>query len=290
MTRFVDVRLQSVGGGLASSIGIHEGTMLANYQSLPLAQLLSDIRGRHVLIGTHGFNVNRANAIAALSSWEALLTLESPSVFIGLLWPGDSTWAHGLDYPDEPRIADDAGKMLAAFINANFSEAASISFASHSLGVRVLLETVANMTLPVRRALIMAGAIDNNCLNTEFSDAASKIGEISLLASSRDTVLSSIFPLGNLFAGIISAGHPWFHTALGRQGPANPRPGNVRAPFQIPDNWGYGHGNYLEVDSPPPAPIATPIDVAPNGTPPPGGGTKGWQEAWSAAFASTRFK
>src|ERR1019366_10394341 len=84
VTRFLDVRLQSVGGGLAASMAIHEGTALANYQSLPLAQLLSDIRGRHVLIGTHGFNVNRQNGIAGLSSWEGLLTLDPPSVFIGL--------------------------------------------------------------------------------------------------------------------------------------------------------------------------------------------------------------
>ena len=58
---------------------------------------------------------------------------------MGLLWPGDSVWAHGLDYPDEPKIADEAGAMLAKFIDDNFQGAASISFASHSLGARVVL-------------------------------------------------------------------------------------------------------------------------------------------------------
>ena len=111
----------------------------------------STIRGRHVLIATHGFNVNRADGIACLSNWASLLQLPQPSAFVGLLWPGDSVWAHGLDYPEEPKIADEAGALLAAFINANFG-AASISFASHSLGARVVLETISQLSLPVRRA------------------------------------------------------------------------------------------------------------------------------------------
>jgi esterase/lipase superfamily enzyme len=172
MTRFLDVRLSSTGGDLAASVAINEGTAISNYQSLGKTQLLTDIRGRHVLIGTHGFNVNRADGIAHLSNWEGLLQLAPPSVFVGLLWPGDSIWAHGLDYPSEPRIANEAGRLIAPFLDANFGGAASISFASHSLGARVVLEMVSQMSLPVRRSTLMAGAIDDNCLNAEFKAAA----------------------------------------------------------------------------------------------------------------------
>src|SRR6202035_620803 len=119
MTRFLDVRLSPVGGGLAASVAINQLTDTGAYQSLDMAQLLNDIQGRHVLIGTHGFNVNRADGIAHLSNWEGLLQLTPPSVFVGLLWPGDSVWAHGLDYPEEPRIANEAGDLIAPFLDSH---------------------------------------------------------------------------------------------------------------------------------------------------------------------------
>jgi hypothetical protein len=287
MTLFLDVRLWPVGGDLAKQVAIVQATNAANYQSIPPAQLLSAIRGRHVLIATHGFNVNRGDGIACLSNWEALLQLAPPSVFVGLLWPGDSVWLHALDYPEEPGIANDAGQLIGPFLDANFTGAASISFASHSLGARVLLATVSHMRLPVRRATIMAGAIDDDCLNAEFQAAAAKIGKISVLASNRDTVLEWAFPLGNLAGGILAEGHPWWHQALGRGGPANPRPGNFQAPYEIPDNWNFDHGDYLQLDPASPG-IGVPTDVPPNGSGEPAANY--WQAAWTAAFSSTRFR
>src|ERR1700677_1456898 len=128
MTRFLDVRLDPVGGNLATSVSINQGTTINDYQSFAITQLISDIRGKHVLIGTHGFNVNRADGIACLSNWEQLLDLTSPAIFVGLLWPGDSIWAHGLDYPEEPKIAGDAGVLIAPYLDINLGNAASISF------------------------------------------------------------------------------------------------------------------------------------------------------------------
>jgi len=290
MTRFLDVRLNPVGGELAQLVAINQGTSINNYQGLDKQQFLSDIRGQHVLIGTHGYNVNRADGIACLSNWEGLLQLTSPSIFVGLLWPGDSIWAHGLDYPEEPRVANAAGNLVAAFLDENFTDAASVSFASHSLGARVILETICQMSLPVRRAMVMAGAIDDNCLDSEFQAAAARIGAISVLASNKDEVLAGLFPLGNLLGGIIAEGHPWWHGALGRGGPANPRPGNFRAPFEIPDNWDFGHHDYLRIDTPQAANIPAPVDVPANGTDPFGNEAAGWKEAFSAAFCSTRFR
>ena len=56
---------------------------LADYATMPLAALQAGIRGRHVLIATHGFNVNRADGIASLANWEDLLQLPSPAAFVG---------------------------------------------------------------------------------------------------------------------------------------------------------------------------------------------------------------
>jgi hypothetical protein len=290
MTQFLDVRLSAVGGGLATEVGVRQATNSSNYQSLDPGQFKLSILGRHVLIATHGFNVDRAAGIACLSNWESLLQLPQPySAFVGLLWPGDSVWAHGLDYPDEPKIANAAGGLVAQYLDDNFANAASISFASHSLGARVVLETISQMSLPVRRLVLMAGAIDDNCLNTEFQAAAAKIGTISLLASKKDSVLSMDFPLGNFFAGIIAEGHPWWRAALGQCGPAKPWPANFQAPFEMPDIWDFKHRNYLQIDPPPVPTLPLPVDVPPQGTPPPSTGP-GWQEAFSSAFVSTRFR
>jgi hypothetical protein len=287
MTQFLDLRLAPVGGGLAASVSINQNTS-GVYQSLSLRDLLDSIRGRHLLLATHGFNVNRADGVACLSNWESLLQLPQPSAFLGLLWPGDSVWAHGLDYPEEPKIADEAGSLLAGFIDANFQQAASLSFASHSLGVRVVLTTISHLSLPVRRVMLMAPAIDDNCLTTEFKAVAANASVISVLASKKDEVLSVCFPLGNFFAGMIDAGHPWWHAALGHCGPASPWPANFQPPFEIPDGWRFEHGNYLQIDLPPHPKLPLPVDLPPQGSPLPSG--VGWQEAFSSAFASTRFR
>lgn len=289
MSLFLDLRIQPVGGGLASSVSVNQGTTIDDYTGLNLNEFLQVIQGRHLLIAAHGFNVNRADGIAHLANWNRLLQLPQPgSAFLGLLWPGDSIWAHGLDYPDEPKIADEAGSLAADFINTYFQQAASISFASHSLGARVVLATISNMNLPVRRVTLMAPAIDDNCLATEFEAVAGKIGTISVLASKKDLVLSAAFPLGNFFAGIIAAGHPWWRAALGHSGPTTPWPANFQAPFEIPDEWKYEHSNYLQITDPEPPAPRLPVDVPPQGTPMPPGA--GWQESFSSAFASTRFR
>jgi hypothetical protein len=298
MTQFLDCRLSTVGGELATSVAVNQGTSINNYTGLALTGLLSSIRGRHVLIATHGFNVDRADGIACLSNWGSILQLPQPnSAFVGLLWPGDSIWAHGLDYCVEARLADDAGVLIANFIDTNFSNAASISFASHSLGARVILSTISNMSLPVRKVTIMAGAVDDDVLTDEFEAAAAKVGEISVLSSSQDNVLNLAFPLGNLVSGIIAVGHPWWHAALGHCGPAKPWPENMLAPFEIPDNWNYQHDDYLQINQPAAPNLSIPTDVPPNGSAilcgdceENGEPIAGWTEAFSAAFASTRFR
>ena len=290
MTQFLDVRIQPVGGDLARMVSLFQGTRIANYTGLLATDLLAAIHGQHVLIATHGFNVDRENGIASLSNWGSLLQLPPGSAFVGLLWPGDSVWAHGLDYPGEARVADDAGALVAAFIDANFQSAASVSFASHSLGARVVLATISKMTMRVRRLTLMAGAIDDDCLTTEFAGAANNIDQISVLASMKDTVLSHLFPLGNFVAGILTVGHPWWHAAIGHTGPVQAWPGNFGAPFMIPDVWNFDHGNYLQINQPPAPALALPVVVPVQGATEPVGGASGWQEAFTAAFESTRFR
>jgi esterase/lipase superfamily enzyme len=279
MTLFLDVRTWPVGGDLANTVATNSGTSLANYSGIKLTDLTAAIRGKNVLIGIHGFRVNREAGIQSFSNWEALLDLPQPAIFIGLLWPGDSVWLQGLDYPEEPHVANDTGQLIAPFLDANFGSAASISFVSHSLGARVLLATVSKMNRRTRRVTIMAGAIDHNCFDSEFQTAATQIDQITALSSRVDKVLTLAFPLGNFVGGILAAGHPWAESALGLGGPSTPWPANFAAPFELPDGWGYDHGDYLGWGGPA---IAPPVVI--NGPAP---ANKG---AWTAAYVSTHFK
>jgi hypothetical protein len=150
--------------------------------------------------------------------------------------------------------------------------------------------------LPVRRLTLMAPAIDDNCLNTEFQAAAAKVGTISVLASKKDEVLSAAFPLGNFFAGIIAAGHPWWRAALGHCGPAKPWPANFQPPFEIPDNWKFEHGELPANRQAAARELCRfPSMCRPKARRRPnwmqdGKAVQGWQEAFSSAFASTRFR
>lgn len=284
MTYFLDLRATDSGGIPADQV-----TPRQDFTPIAASTLSALVSGRDVLIATHGFNVNRSRGIAELSFWETLLALGNSAFFVGLLWPGDSRWAPILDYPVEGDVANRSGRLLAPFLNNYFAQATSLSFVSHSLGARTVLETIRGLTLPVRRLTLMAGAIEDDCLIDEYKDAAAKVEKISVLASHKDAVLSWAFPVGNLFEGLLTPGHPLTHSAIGHSGPQTPYPAQLRRRWQIPDGWDYGHGDYLP-SNPPVAPaIPPPVDVPPQGTAPYPTPPNDWKTAWSAGFVSTRF-
>jgi pimeloyl-ACP methyl ester carboxylesterase len=294
ITRFLDLRRLWGGGDVADKVQLKQWTGGDDYadQTKYVNLLPSDFEGfthgRDVLIATHGFNVNRADGIQTLSMWSHLLTLPGSAVFVGLLWPGDSESLHALSYPVEPRTAMDAGNLLASFLDANLQNAASISLVSHSLGARVVLQTTSQMKLPVRRLILMAGAIGDDCLTSEYKDVPAEVDVISVLASKEDEVLRWAFPIGDLASDFVDDDHPWWESALGRFGPRN-RPQHYLPPCEIPKDWKYGHSRYLQTDPPAAGPFPPECSIPPP-DPLPQGGPPGWQEAWSAALVSCRFK
>ena len=86
----------------------------------------------------------------------------------------------------------------------------------------------------------------------------------------------------SLTRGTRGGARRWGKAALHRLGQAT-----SKAPFEIPDNWEFGHGDYLQLDPPSPS-IVVPTDVPPDGSSKPGANY--WQAAWTAAFVSTRFR
>jgi len=297
MTRFLDVRTWPVGGPLAHRVAVSQGTTITDYKGYDEKALRRDVSGQHVLLVTHGFNTNRKDGIAHLANWESLILRQLPVgwVYIGILWPGDSIWLHGLDYPEEPKVADQAGKLLGPWLDDLLASAATVDFASHSLGARVILQIIRNMKRAPNHAVIMAGAINDDCLSQEFAAEADRIAEISVFASDSDDVLKLAFPMGNLVGGILDQGHPWLRAALGRTGPftGSSAIATLQGPWQIPDIWNYGHHNYID-DNAPLAPVmSSGTEIPAQGSQKPtqqsdGSTTVGWQEAFSAAVTANR--
>jgi hypothetical protein len=302
MTYFIDLRADSAGGNPVASVDdivIRTDAQPNPNPTTPLGPALREaIQGRDVLLATHGFHVNRNNGIGNLSHWNEWIQLGGNGFFVGVLWPGDSRWIPFLDYPFEGDEATQSGRLLAEYLDANFAGANSLSFASHSLGARTVLETIRSLSksIKVNTVTMMAGAIDDDCLSDEYADAAAAIRKISVLASDCDDVLKWAFPVGNPVAGIVTRGDPYWHGALGRYGPNPPdQPSNLNKTPILPDTWKYGHHSYINcygaitgppAESGPFGPL--PLVVPPKGTRDPSNANN-WQQAWAAGFVSSRF-
>jgi esterase/lipase superfamily enzyme len=188
---FLSTRVQSRGGPVAAEVKIINSGLTGNL----LPKLQEAMQGRDVFFAVHGFNVNQQDGLDHLGFWMDKVDLGN-TVKIGILWPGDCFVPIFIDYVVEGHEAIRSGDLLSAFLNANFTGAVQFSFASHSLGARVVLQTIRGLKRNVRRVLLMAGAIDDNCLTDEYADAAKNIDQISLITSKCDAVLAAAYPTG----------------------------------------------------------------------------------------------
>jgi hypothetical protein len=248
MTLYLSFRSQAVGGSviLAQVYSGNGAVAQPALQMLSPAQLAAQTAGKKILFGVHGFNVSRDEGIRAFARLEPTLALASSEVFIGVLWPGDF-WLPVVNYPFEGSHAMASGRNLAMFCNDHLDGAAAFSFFSHSLGVRVVLEAIKYLDEKAQEICLTAAAINRDCLTAEYAKAATNARIVSLLASREDLVLKLAFPLGDPIADLLHDDHTPFQPALGYNGP---RPaGPAVAPWQIPDQDGYDHGDYLPPSS-----------------------------------------
>lgn len=244
MAYFLNFRTQAVGGAVIDPYLLTGDGSAAppNLSVVPTAQYASIFAGRNVLFVAHGFNVSYQDGANAFELLGRYLNLAGPYLFVGMLWPGDA-WIPVVDYPFEGDVAIDCGNRLAAFCNNVCAGAQSLSFVSHSLGARFVLQAIGGLDRRVRLLCMMAGAVNNGCLTAEYAIAAGKCDQIAALASHNDDVLKLAFTIGDPFADLLHDDHTPFQPAFGYNGPALPT--NVRAPWQIPDLLDYGHGSYL---------------------------------------------
>ena len=206
----------------------------------------------------HGFNVNRASGQGKLAELGAqVLARAADTAIVVVTWPGDS-WAGPASYPFEGNDADDSGSELARFIDRVHPAGTELSFVSHSLGARVVFETVKTLAparYPVRQVCVMAAAIDDFSVSAteDYRVEVELAGRVAVLASARDPVLRLAFPLGDLLQAFLFFWKDVSGLALGFHGP---RPsGSYAVPanvvhVQIADSLGVGHGDYLYAGTP----------------------------------------
>ena len=226
----------------------------ATSTEVSISALASRAAGRDVLLATHGFNVSREDGIRSLARLEARLRPTASELFLGVLWPGDF-WIPVVNYPSEAADAVECGVRLARFCDQYLRTARSLSFLSHSLGGRVILEAAANLGRQPKHVCLTAAAVDWDCLEQQYAEVVRKAGLITVLSSRADVVLKLAYPAGDFFSDLFwgDNDNP-FSAALGRQGPRPVAPDGV-VPWQIPDDARYGHGDYLppsDTNSPPP--------------------------------------
>lgn len=208
---------------------------------------------RHVVILVHGFNVNRESGQQQLSAFANALAADRlvTTSWLCYTWPGDAAIGPAI-YPFVGNDADDAGLELARFIEWAIPAGTTLSFVSHSLGARVVLEALQALpreTYPIDQVCTMAAAVDDFGVSDPeaYRSAVERVGRFSVLASERDNTLRWGYPVGDLLQSFFFR-NDVAGAALGFHGP-RPRhdkqvPANVEH-VQIPTSVGADHSDYL---------------------------------------------
>ncbi len=162
-------------------------------------------------------------------------------------WPGPLDWLDALVYPAAVHTARDAAALLADLIE-RIPGLVRVHFVAHSLGCRVVLETLeilwARGRLAIGSICLMAASVERDDVapGGKFSDLLAALGEAGsemlVLHSRRDKVLRFTFPLGQSLAD-----EGFLPEALGLEGPPPGMPGRVSerriAGANHGDYWGH---------------------------------------------------
>jgi esterase/lipase superfamily enzyme len=201
MPFILDFRLDDRGGPVVPGILIDTLDGASGQAAIRrLAQV------EQVVFLVHGFNVTRPRGRASLLKLAGLLPAARSQAVVGVLWPGDS-WARAASYSFEGRDADDTAAQLVRFLGDIFPRGATVSFAAHSLGCRVVLETVRALDagFAVDQVALMAGAVDDYSLawSRAYRAAVQRAKRVAVLASRCDDVLRLAYPIGDLLQAFL---------------------------------------------------------------------------------------
>lgn len=244
MTLYLYLRTRTTGGDVIGTPYLLSGDGTAASPAMrSVNDPLTGGAAGEVLFAAHGFNVSYAKGLRALGALEAQLVGQGfAGQFVGVLWPGDF-WLPAVNYPWAFGPAVQSGRRVAAFADTRVA-APRVSFLSHSLGGRVVLEALANLRRRAHQVCLMAAAVDDNCLSIDqYRAVVGKAERIAVLASKSDKVLRLAYRTGDLLSDLFrDRDSPW-RDALGFHGPRPAAPGVAHA--QIPADQGHDHGDYF---------------------------------------------
>jgi hypothetical protein len=256
ITFYLNFRAQPVGGGVDGPHAQQGDGDVDQPLLFPLddSALRGLVAGRDVIFAVHGFETDQLYGTRMFARLNARLALPPSAVFIGVLWPGDS-WLPFVDYPVEGSISMDTGNRLAGYCNTWLGAANSFSFVSHSLGARVVLQTLVELNRKAKLACLTAAAINQSCLAEEYAAAMQNVEAMTLLTSRKDQVLEMAYPPGDVIADTLDHDHPYLEPALGYDGPSVGETPLVAWPWRICDVEAYDHGDYHAPGDNTPAPV-----------------------------------
>jgi hypothetical protein len=248
MIYLLDFRANDVGGAVVPGVVV-PALGLGNEAQLRAESSIAFL--------VHGFNVNRSDGKDSLLRFAANLPARSETAYVAVLWPGDH-WSRAASYSFEGTDADDSARALTRYIGDVIRRGTNLSFVSHSLGGRVVMETVKRLNQAhynIRQVCLLAPAIDDFSLAHEatYLKAVPKAQRVAVLASRGDRVLKYAYPAGDLLQAFAYFWRDTFGLALGYRGPKERDGHAVPAQvyhLQIPDNRSSDHGHYLPAEPP----------------------------------------
>lgn len=241
------VRAREVGGGFIPP------QLYESFPRNPPIRLEDLAHSPELTFLLHGFAVNERKGRISLRNFAELLRADLSALdgdVIALLWPGDDRLSP-ITYSLEERDADTTARMLTQLIVRTLRPVRPVNFIAHSLGCRVVLETMRQLQVQGLRAeqvVLMAGAVDADALaqSPRYREAVRAAKRVAVLSSRRDRVLKVAFPVGDFLASFLFGGDT--SRALGLIGPRNAAHEVVpRSVFstKIADQADVGHHDYL---------------------------------------------
>lgn len=257
MSRFVQMpngyRWASKIPGLVLSLReqMEGGNLLKEVNQIPLYDNYTRIEA---LVLVHGFNNHSGEAAEAylgFRSRQNKLASQLPSalekVLTDVFWPGDASgWglfdlADAAIYPEAVGTAKAAAPRLAKHLRS-MPNLRTVHFIGHSLGCRVILETIDHLRLgggpTVGKVCLMAAAVPVFKVQStgKLAKAIEFAQDVRIMYSDDDWVLNYTFPAGQTLA---SGDEGCFPAALGFK-----RPEGIVGRVDRIDINNAGHGDY----------------------------------------------
>lgn len=236
---------------------------LLTAEGRPTARPVADLAAYEPLLFVlHGFNVSRTDGIGQLSRFATAISatgLEFGAI-VWVTWPGDGPGGP-MSYPLQEPDADDTAHHLARALSEAVRPRQPVHFAAHSLGCRVVFETVKQLlgsAVRVGTVVTMAAAVDGSSPSESrrYRAAVASVDRVLVLRSEDDRVLRWAFPVGDLVASLFYGGSTC--AALGFRGPAPSVEGGAPGNIDVARHRGADHSDYL----PPPTGSPTPLQSA----------------------------